>query len=266
MTTTEPVQDEGARRYVKAAWQAVVHWGVRVGFAVVVIIVILAQLHIFKEQDYLLLVISGVILLLSEQLQGYDRQMREQSTAIKNIVESESLRLYALHDCVKDVDETLPSIGPREKVVIEHLGLNLAQAWQYFEPFLRTHPNLTDIDYRLLVLTDETGKIAGADEEVRGWSANTSQILDRIKRDVNAIIDEFGDAKKIQFEVRKYWAIPVIHGFRIVSPTSRCYMAICRALATTRGHGRYDHGPVCRRPCATNALTKEGAVLCKRWR
>jgi hypothetical protein len=53
-------------------------------------------------------------------------------------------------------------------------------------------------------------------------------MLDRVKKDVNAIMDEFGDAKKIQFEVRKYCAIPVIHGFRIVSPTSRCYMAICR--------------------------------------
>jgi hypothetical protein len=167
-------------------------------------------------------------LLLSEQLLESIKQIRKQATAIESVIENASLRLYALHDCVKDIDAALPSIRPREKVIIEHLGLNVAHAWQYFEPFLRTHCNLTDIEYRLLVLTDDTAKIAGANEEVMNWSKNVPHMLERVKKDVNAIIDEFGAAKKIRFEVRKYYSIPVIHGFRIVSPWSGCYMAVCR--------------------------------------
>ena len=37
-----------------------------------------------------------------------------------------------------------------------------------------------------------------------------------------------------------------------------------RALATARSHGRHGHRALCRRLCATNALTKGGAMLCKR--
>jgi hypothetical protein len=220
MTTTEPV---GARSgFVKAIWHAVVNWGVRLGVAVVATLVILAHLHIVEEPHTLLLVVSALILFLSEQLRAAheesDRQIKslkseidEQSTAIKSVIENASPKVYALHDCVSDFDATLHSIRPREKVVIEHLGLDLTQAWQYIEPQLLKHGNLTDVDYRLLILTDEMAKIANADEEVRSWSASASRTLDRIRKDVDVIINELGgpgQGKKIQFEVRKYWAIP----------------------------------------------------------
>jgi len=155
-TTEQPGQDNGVRSYVKAVWHWVAYWGVRGGFVVVVSLVILAYLHIIEEPKYLLPLISGLILFLSEQLLESDRQIKEQGTAIQSVIDIAGLRLYALHDCVRDFDETLDSIRPREKVIIEHLGL------------------------------------------------------------------------KIKFEVRKYRAIPVVLGFRIVSPMKRCYMAICR--------------------------------------
>ena len=78
-------------------------------------IVILEYLHIIEESHYLLLVISGLILFSSEQLLESDKQIREQATAIERVIENASPRLYALHDCVKDIDTTLPSIRPREK-------------------------------------------------------------------------------------------------------------------------------------------------------
>jgi hypothetical protein len=232
-TTEQPGQDKGVRSYVKAVWHLVISWGVRVGFVAVVSIVILAYLHIVEEPHYLLLVISGLILFLSEQLLESNRQIREQATAIESVIENISLRLYALTDCVKDLDAMLQSIRPGEKVVIEHLGLDLTQAWQYFEPLLKKHQHLTDVDYRLLLLTDETAKIAGADAGVKSWSANVPRTLDKVREDVDTINKQRGgpgQGKKIQFEVKKYWDIPVVHGFRIGSPMSRsrCYMAICR--------------------------------------
>jgi len=229
--TEQPGQDKGVRSYVKAVWHGAINLGVRVGFVVVVIIVILAYLHIIEEPHYLLLVISGLILFSSEQLLESDRQIRKQATAIESTIENASLKLYELHDCVEDFDEMLDSIRPGEKVVMQHLGLDLTQAWQHFERLLRIHPNLTDVNYQLLILTDDTDKILGASEEVKRWSKSMTGILDTIKKEVDLIIKELGgpgQGRKLKFEVRKYCALPVVHGFRIVSPMKRCYMAICR--------------------------------------
>jgi hypothetical protein len=232
-TTEQPRQDNGVRSYVKSVWHSVIYWGVRVGFVAVVSIVILAYLHIIEDPHVLLLVISGLILFSSEQVLESDRKLRDQATATQRIIENASLRLYALTDCVGDLDAMLKNIRPSEKVVIEHLGLDLTQAWQYFVPLLQKHQHLTDVDYRLLVLTDETAKIVGADKEVKSWSTNVPYSLDKVRRDVDVINKQrggTGQGKKIRFEVKKYWDIPVVHGFRIVNPMSRarCYMAICR--------------------------------------
>jgi hypothetical protein len=62
MTTTEqPGQDKGVRSFVKAIWHHVTYWGVRVGFAGGVIIVVLAHPHFIEEPHYVLLVILGLI-------------------------------------------------------------------------------------------------------------------------------------------------------------------------------------------------------------
>jgi hypothetical protein len=235
-----PLQGEGARSgWVHTVWHVVICWGVRIGIAVVAIVVILAHLHIIEEPHVLFGVVSVLILLLSEQLRAAkeesDRQIGvlknkidEQSTAIKSVVENASLKLYALQDCIKDFDAALPSIQPHEKVVIEHLGLDLTQAWQYFEPLLRKHSNLTYIDYRLLILTDDTAKIAGANEEVMSWSVSVPQTLTMIRKEVEAIIERTGGAGRYSLRYGSIGPVPVVHGFRIVTPMSLCYIAICR--------------------------------------
>jgi hypothetical protein len=183
---------------------------------------------------------------MSEQLLESDKQIRKQATTIESVIENTTPTLYELHDCVKDIDATLDSIRPHEKVIIEHLGLDLTQAWQHFEVLLRKHQHLTDVDYRLLILTDDTAKILAANEEVKRWSKSVPGILGTIKGEVDLIINEAGRAGRggmIKFDVKKYWDIPVVHGIRIVSPVSRsrCYMAICR-WAGLDGK-QFDWGP-----------------------
>ena len=247
MSTEQQGQDKGLRSFLKNAWHYAIYYGVRAGFLVVVIIFIserldsLDRLGIKVGLDYLTGVTVALIFLISEQLIDSE-QIREQSTAIKSVVEQireqstalESVignanpRLYALSDAINAFDTTLDSIPPPGEVIIEHLGLNQTQAWLHIEAMLRKHQHLTGIDYKMLILTDDKTKIPSADDEVKAWALLVPHMLQTIKKEVNDIIDQSGHPNKMRFEVRKYCDIPGIHGVRMVSPRPLCYMAFCR--------------------------------------
>jgi hypothetical protein len=241
-TTERPVPDKGEWFTLKAIRHVAIYYGVRVGFVVAVGTFILAYLDIVKDQQYLLGIVLVLIVIMSEQLLESDRQIRkqatsiesvieqvrEQATALESVIENANPRLYALSDAIKDFDTTLASIPPPGEVVIEHLGLNQTQAWLHIEEMLRKHQHLTGIDYKMLILTDDTKKIPSADDEVKAWALLVPHMLKTIKKEVNNIIDQSGDPNKMRFEVRKYCDIPVIHGVRMVSPRPLRYMAFCR--------------------------------------
>jgi hypothetical protein len=128
----------------------------------VITIVILAHLHIIQDPHYLLGVVSAVILIMSEQFLESDKQIRKQATAIESVIENTSPRLYKLHDCVKDIDDNARQYSSSRKSHRRASGFGSDAGMQDFEKVLRKHQHhLTDVDYRLLILTDETEKICG---------------------------------------------------------------------------------------------------------
>jgi len=219
--------------------RAVIFWGVRVGIAVMVVLVVLLHLHVIEGIDFFL-PFSALVLLLSEQLNdstvrfgaqidAIGNKLGEQSAALRDLIESPSFKLLALSECTTDLSKALTSIPPGSPVLIEHFGLDMTQAWVYFEPLLRTHANLSNVEYRLLMLTDDASKLGSAEEEVKNWSRNIPWSVQQIQRDVSAIFREPEQQfRRVKFEVRHYAATPVVHGFRIARPDLRCYMAICR--------------------------------------
>jgi hypothetical protein len=214
----------------------VVDRGVRIGVGVMVLCVVLAHLHVIDEK-YVYFPLTALILLLSEQLHESAGRLKQEVESIKTdarqqiktLIESTSFKLLGLKECVTDLDTALDSTLHVEPVRIEHIGLDMAQAWVYVEPFLRSHPHLIEIDYKLAILTDDVGKLGDVDEEVKNWAHNVTWSLERIKRDITHLLtDPTQQHRKIRFEVRKYTSTPVVHGFRITGPVERCYVAICR--------------------------------------
>lgn len=225
---------------------AVVHWSVRFGAAAIVVLIILAHLHII-EGEYSLLPLTALILLLSEQINELterssksservkeqvellQKRTNEQTQEITALTDSFSFSLLGLNECVIDLSQALSSIPTGSPILIEHFALNMTQAWLYFERLLRTHPNLSDAEYRLLILTDDVSKIEHADDEVKSWARDVPWSLDRIKKDITGIFAaQDQQYRSLKFEVRKYASVPIVHGFRIAKPDLRCYMAICR--------------------------------------
>jgi hypothetical protein len=214
-------------------------WGVRIGVAAMVVLITLAHLHVI-EGDILLLALSAVMLLLSEQLhelaaevktetESIAQEVRKRFKILEGLIESLSPNLLNLLDCVSDLNKLLSLHGDANRIVIEYIGLDMVQAWNYFEPLFNSHPNFVNIDIKLLVLTDDLVKLGNVDEEVKTWAGNVNRMLVRMERDINHIANEPRNIhRKIKFEARKYASVPVIHGFRLIEPVNQCYVAFCR--------------------------------------
>jgi hypothetical protein len=221
-------------------------WSVRIGATILIILVVVAHLHIIGGIDFII-PLSALIFLLSEQVNdlteqsdssvrkfeirigSIERETRDQGYAIKALADILRPSLLGLTDCVLDLSDALKSIPSGVPVLIEHFALDMTAAWTYFFPLLESHPNLSNVEYRLLILTDDLSRLENADEEVKAWARNVPRSLRTIRADITAI---FGKPRqqyrKIRFEVRKYASTPIVHGFRVVTPDLRCYIAICR--------------------------------------
>ena len=232
--------------------RAGVHWSVRIGIAAMVVFVVLIHFHLIHDEKNLLLGLSVLILLLSEQLHASTAQfekvmdllrarLAEQSTAVRELIEGANVKLLGLKECVFDLGNVLRSVRHDERVVLEHFSLDMTQAWLYFESLLQSHRNLNNVEYRLLILTDDLAKLGEVDDEVKSWARNVPWSLKRIERDVTAFFKHPDQRyRKVRFEVKKYASVPVIHGFRILEPDMRCYMAVCRWGGAD--HQKYEWG------------------------
>jgi hypothetical protein len=246
-------------------YAAVVRWGVRIGVALMVILFILVHMHMVHGEN-LIVLISALILLLSEQGHESTREFHKETESINgeidklkgeidklkvdvgnlvnsvdNLVDVTTPRLVSLNDCIVDMALALRSIPAGETILIEHFGLDMTQAWLIFEPVLRTQLHFAKVDYRLLMMSGELAEMDIANEEVKSWALAASWSLEKIKRDVVSMLkDPNQKCGDVKFETRTYVSVPVVHGLRIVSPIKRCYVAVCRWGGTD--YRRYDWG------------------------
>jgi hypothetical protein len=232
-------------------YRTAVYWGVRVGVGLMALGVILVQLHVMEGPN-LIVLLSALILLLSEQghdstrefqkqLESARREIRKLSTDVDNLIENSNLELISLNNCITDMAIALRSVPDGESVLIEHFGLDMTDAWHFFEPILRNQIHFANVDYRLLMMSGDVAQLDTANEEVRTWASAASWSLDKIKRDVVSMLkDPDQKCRDVKFEARTYVSVPVVHGFRIVSPIKRCYVSLCRWGGTD--YRRYDWG------------------------
>jgi hypothetical protein len=87
------------------------------------------------------------------------------SEALENVRPS----LIGFYQMVKEISDILRNTTPDDTLEIEQIGLDLSYASGLFTTLFRTHPNISRVDYRLLMLTGDAEKIDERYEEVRRW-------------------------------------------------------------------------------------------------
>lgn len=221
----------------KSIWQLVRHqfvrWSVRIGFIVIVVAMVLAHFHGLEEKGLQFGLLLALILFLSEQMidtnDAIAKKIDIQIKTLDNLIDNTSYHLLRFVDCLYDLEEKLKHTHNNEKVLVEIIGINLSHAWQYFENALIENNNLKNIECRLLILTDDENKISNPSNEVKEWCGDVPRMLEKIINGITNINQQINqEGRKISVEIKKYAAIPTIHGLAIKKPFKVTYITFCR--------------------------------------
>lgn len=220
-------------------FHAMTGWGIRCIWMISVALLALMQLHVIPivTHDpfvYLVLVVT-LLLFISEILNEWRREMFEklhhQSTAldaIQQTIRGDS-ELLTLEKSLIDLRERLAKTQAGEKVVIEHFGLDMTFAWDPIEQMIKDLPNLTHIEYRLLMMAADRDDLTSFDHEVRNWLASGRVQVEKIRNELATLQHSCQKLHRVfNYDLRTYAAVPFVHGLRIIEPFNVAYITLCR--------------------------------------
>src|ERR1051325_84477 len=214
-------------------------WGVRIVWVFIVCISALTHFHILPElihsADLYLLIVVSMLLFLSEILNEWHREiflrLETQSQNLGIIQESmrTGSRLFTLEESTQDLFNRLKNVEPGRKVVIEHFGLDMTFAWEKIAGLVEALPNVTELEYRLLILSSESSELTHFDADVKDWMISGRKQRDILSQKLKELKNHCEKQhRSINYEMRTYTATPIVHGIRILEPFHAAYVAMCR--------------------------------------
>lgn len=224
---------------------------------------LLFALHLIDDVKYVAGAFVVVVILLCEQLREERSErlssfarveaiqvisgqtteaLRGLSSRIDSVARSVAPRLYSFKECVDDLAKRLKHVDAQAPVVIEHLALDMAVAWDYVHRFLRDLGHAHTLQYRLLVLANDNAT-ANTDREVARWCRAADESLERMKADLTEQAKVWVNGNcRVHFTIKRYSMLPVVHGIRMSVPRERnvCFVGFCRWSPAE--YRRYDWG------------------------
>jgi hypothetical protein len=221
-------------------FHAMVGWGVRIVWGVIVALFALVYFHIIPEfihkpSDYLMIVVT-ILLFLSEILNEWRREMfarqQKQTAMLESIQQGMrgDSQLLSLEESLDDLKERLKKVDPGQKVVIEHFGLDMTFAWEPVDELIKELSNLTDLEYRLLMLAArDVNDPSEFDDDIKRWLITGRTHSDKIRKELASLQSACQKLnRKFAFDMRTYATIPFVHGLRVTEPFHAAYIALCR--------------------------------------
>ena len=234
--------------FFSIAWTTAKQWLGRIALAIVALILLLSLLGIEYGEKFLPVVIVALLMGIYELLVPIHHQTKGGSepdamllkigTGVDALLaRNSSPALLSLQACREQIEAYLNAVPAGEPIKIDHLGLDMSQAWEHLEQILfQPNARFQHIEYRGLVLTDHKGRTwpKATPKEVKDWSAVVSRSTSRIARHLERLDRELTPAgrRQIQFQMRKYNEVPVVHGFHIRQPREVYFVAFCRWRGT----------------------------------
>jgi hypothetical protein len=208
---------------VKRALNLIKHFHPWISLAIFVVAYVLYYLGKFIKSPEALIA-CGIVVLVSmlERLVNI-------GTSIDDIsLKQEALQktLYSLADCMNDLHARLKSVKRSNKVIIEHLGLNMTDAWDQLKRVIASCP-AREIDCRVLIMTDDPHELGpDAPEDVKAWCGSVPGAIKQIKGDTEVLGQRLREeGKNFKLTLRKYTGTPMIHGVKLLQPFERGYIS-----------------------------------------
>jgi hypothetical protein len=143
-------------------------------------------------------------------------------------------QLRSLEGSMADLKALVGTADSSVTLKIEHLGLNMSTAWDRLCPALKEFAQTRQVLFHLLIMGREAaggqspadgGKIA-VPKNVEPWlgqgdlkRADIIEALEKMQAELPG---------KLQYEVRSYRDLPIVHGVRISGPFDAAYVAFSR--------------------------------------
>lgn len=219
-------------------WLFIKKWLARLGLTIILGGFLLGILGVPVDQKFLIGVITVILLGIYEivydtkntEIANLKTQVAEAQRALKEFLERATPKLYSLYLCKTDLEEMLKKAPPNETIVIDHIGLDMSQAWEYIHRLLfDQHSKPFNVEYNLLILSDDNAKGGIWPREVVHWSETVSRSLERIHSDMETSLQLFKqERRKLKFTVKKYEEVPVVHGWSLRHPIKVWHVGHCR--------------------------------------
>lgn len=221
--------------------------------------------HIFpQEQMPALGLVAALVFVLQERIAEWREDAHQQGGQVREALrraldEVQSLKAYfgqqrTLEECVEIVQRELDAAQPPYVPVhVDHIGLDMTIAWNKFrETLLEKYGSHRPIVYRLLMVTSDPAQFMSMtpkhERVLRPMCASARDTLEDIKQ---VLADAGGALGALDFEVRMYRELPVVHGFRVRLPRQLHFVCFFRWRGASYdeyfwGDGRYNmigHAP-----------------------
>jgi hypothetical protein len=181
-----------------------------------------------------LLVVAAILFALFQtmldQHQDLAVHMSAQSNALGSLNQlmGEGEALLKVEAAILEIEERLRGANTRASVTIEHFGLDMSVAWNSVEALIRRLTFVTELEYRILILSGERGG-KNLPRDVQDWIRLGRTKLDAIVERAAQLEKLFArEGRQLTCSVREYCDLPVIHGIRIVSPVQIAFISFCR--------------------------------------
>lgn len=134
----------------------------------------------------------------------------------------------------------LKNLGKDDHVLMEHIGLNLQQSWNYLRDQFLDLPNLKHVDLRLLMLPGSADEIKmnarhPIPRDVVDWCKSTDLKI----RQIGVFLEDerasfAAQGRHLKITIKQYCVLPVVHGFSVTTGKTRIhYVSFCRWRASS---------------------------------
>jgi hypothetical protein len=243
--------NERVHSFIQKVRKRIAQFGLWIGALLLVCSFVLAELHLIDSPYINILVLAGLMVILSEQVQDVGQSLVEHQTEGSGKLASVDKRLGELisnvktsvltprvrrfWDCMDDFRERLKRVRSEQKLVIEHFGLDMEHAWDEMTTALSHASNLRHIEYRLLMMDGPTHPLPSdegySNSSLEGWRIKAGHQYRHIMDTLDDVINEFvKQSCTLDITIKKYGGDPVVHGVRILEPRSIAvaYIGVCR--------------------------------------
>jgi len=134
--------------------------------------------------------------------------------------------VFTLADAMKDLQQRLGRLQRPKKITIQHLGLDMTEAWKELKAALATCDAVM-VECTVLIMTDDPDQLGpDAPSEMHTWCKSVPASIQRIADETAKLADDLADRHtQLCLTLMKYTGTPRIHGVVITEPFERGYVS-----------------------------------------